>query len=107
MLGYVNSLRTSVLGAGNELYVDSSLQAIAEQRAQELISDYSHNGARTDGENIAHGSSTSGSVVYNYYNSWYNSSGHYQNMVLKGYTRFGFAIAVVNGHTYAVQVFGW
>ena len=107
VLTYVNQLRSS-LGLG-QLTWDDSLTASADVRAQEIVTSFSH--TRPDGsscftafpgdrysygENIAAGQ-TSASQVYN---DWYNSPGHYANMVNNSFNRIGISCYKVPGSTY-------
>ena len=93
------------------LELDPDLCDYADERAEEIVSDFSHDGfyegaedilgdgAR--GENIAMGYKTPTAVV----DGWKNSKGHYHNMMIKTYTRTGIGIYNANGILYWVQVF--
>lgn len=116
MLRYVNELRRSVgVDYGIDLESDSACIALAQLRAKEISTDFSHNGMRAPSgfsdfnENIHRGGSAN---VYSHYNSWFNSPGHYQNMTLIGWTHFGYGAYLspdaLTGHNtavYAVQIF--
>ncbi len=120
MLGYVNELRTSV--GVNTLTIDPQLNLVANIRALELgwsrkfaherpngtkcftvVSDLGYN-YHALGENIY--SYTSTADARRAYNAWYNSPGHYENMVSTYFTKLGVGKAIVNGTTYWVQFFG-
>ena len=75
-----NSVRAAA-GVG-ALSWDSGLGDIAAARCEEIAVDFSHNGMRTAGENIAMGPADSASAIA----AWQGSSGHYANMVNAGYT---------------------
>ena len=62
---------------------DDSLADIAGKRCEEIAVDFSHNGVRTDGENIASGFADAAAAVA----AWQGSPGHYANMIEGRYTR--------------------
>ena len=78
---------------------DDYLDGIAQQRAVELISNYSHVGCRTSGECIAKGQTT----VYETFLGWYNSPSHYKIMTNPGncYMGYGYAIDPYSYFLYA------
>lgn len=113
MLSYVNELRRSV--GQNTLELDSACMTIAQLRAKEVYSNFSHAGSkRPDGfvsysENIVQGTSAS---AYDHYMRWFNSSGHYGTMIGSTWTHMGFgmylpsdAIERGNAVVTGVQVF--
>ncbi|MBQ8624991.1 MAG: CAP domain-containing protein [Agathobacter sp.] len=118
MLGYVNELRRSVgVDYGVDLELDSACVALAQLRAKEIYSNFSHAGMRTPSgfssstENIIENSNAS---PYDMYQRWYNSSGHYYNMIEIGWTHFGYgaylpsdAIERGSNRITAVQIFAW
>lgn len=82
-LDLINGIRSSV--GASPLVWDSGLGDIAWARCQQLLADFSHNGAQTP-ENIAMGIGDLGdaaSVVA----AWQASPGHYAAMVNTGFTR--------------------
>lgn len=99
------------------LVKDSSLCNVAEIRANEIVSNFSHtrpngkncftvlseNGIsyRTCGENIAYGQRTPEEVV----NAWMNSEGHRENILKSSYTRIGVGAVNVSGVYYWSQMF--
>ena len=85
---YLNALRNSL--EEPNVYRSDYLDGIAQQRAVELISNYSHVGQRTSGENIDKGAQN----IYEVFTDWYNSPGHYKIMTHKGNTYMGFGYAV-------------
>ena len=105
----VNSLRT---GMGlNALVMEESLMQTAMYRAAELSVYFSHTrpdgqlcftaNSKMYGENIAAGSSTAEGV----YNQWYNSQGHYQNMIDSSWRSIGIGCFRNGGVYYWVQCF--
>lgn len=96
---------------------DAALEEAAMQRAAETFILFSH--TRPDGrdcftafpqdlqafgENIAYATDATPSLIYN---MWYNSPGHYSNMVSAGFTKVGMACFQGQGNiTYWVQCFG-
>lgn len=93
-LGYVNALRRSVgVDYGVDLELDSACVALAQLRAKEIYTNYSHAGARapsgffTFGENITSNNTAS---PYQHYTQWLNSSGHYATMIDICWTHFGY-----------------
>ena len=118
MLGYVNELRRSVgVDYGVDLELDPVCVALAQARAKEVYSNFSHSGRRTpsgfssSAENIGERSNAN---VYDSYMRWYNSSGHYYNMIEIGWTHFGYGVylpsdAIERGSNRitAVQIFAW
>ena len=93
MLSYVNELRRSV--GQNTLELDSACMTVAQLRAKEVYSNFSHSGSkRPDGfvsyaENIVQGTSAS---AYDHYMRWFNSSGHYGTMIHSTWTHMGFGM---------------
>lgn len=93
------------------LELDPDLCDYADERAEELVTDFSHDefkenaedilGDDERGENIAKQCKTPSVVV----NAWKNSKGHYKNMMIKKYTRTGIGIYNADGILYWVQVF--
>lgn len=99
MLGYINAARANV--GYDPLTIDWGMCSAAQARANQIVSDYSHNGNNTGyAENINMALSVS-----DCYYSWAGSSGHYANMVGGGYTRFGFAWASGPDAVYFVALF--
>lgn len=96
---------------------DAALEEAAMQRAAETFILFSH--TRPDGrdcftafprdlqafgENIAYATDATPSLIYN---MWYNSPGHYSNMVNADFTKVGMACFQGQGNiTYWVQCFG-
>ena len=94
---YMNQQR-SAAGLGT-LTWDDGMAAVAQRRAKELATDYSHNGnVEMYGENIHN--NTSGSYV-DWYNSFYNSSAHRETMMTPNYGR-GAAAVYFDGFKYYV-----
>lgn len=109
MIEYVNQER-QLQGVGT-LTLDADLTDAAMQRAAEIAYYFSHTrpdgtrcfsiNSRTGGENIAAGSSTASGT----YTQWYNSKGHYENMVRARFTNIGIGHFYHNGIHYWVQMF--
>ena len=93
--------------------VDANLEKVAQTRAKELVTLYSHKrpngesgltlikGNLYKGENIAMGQKTCAAVM----SAWFNSASHKANMLGKNYTKVGVAGYEVNGTIYWVMVF--
>ena len=80
-----------------------SLASLAKERAEELISDFSHNGMRNcTGEIIG---KSPNSDAQSWYEGFYNSSKHRISMMSKGYTNVGAAYCYYKGYYYIVGVF--
>ena len=107
---YTNQLRSSK--GVSTVRLDKDLTKAAMQRAAEISVSFGHTrpdgsawstvNSRVRAENIASGYTSPQSV----YNGWYNSSGHYANMVRAGYTAIGVGCFYTNGKWYWVQLFG-
>lgn len=107
MLGYVNSLRESVLGTSDyNLTLDAGLVADANVRAKEIATDFGH---KYSGENITN----VGFTIYEHFSGWKNSPGHYATMIRADfdalgnmkYSKFGYGMYTKNGVVYGVQLF--
>lgn len=97
---YVNAERTA---AGlNALIWDEDIYNFACQRAQAIVSDFSHNGCGNYGENIALNSAGS---AYRIHMQWFYSTGHHNNYMLSSYVKGACAIYVYQGVWYAVENF--
>lgn len=82
---------------------DSTLETNAIARAQQLASDFSHNGG-TYAENIAEINSDPLSIEA-WYNAWYNSEGHRANMFSAGYVKAACAYYTNGSKSYVITVF--
>lgn len=99
----MNAERTS---AGlNALAWDEGIYNFACQRAQEIVTDFSHNGCGNYGENIWFGSGYGNDAGSRAHNGWYNSPGHHANYMDADYGSGACAVYVHNGTTYAVENF--
>lgn len=96
------------------LTLDTSLQNLANTRAEEIsrTNNFSHirpDGSKTTdlypykwcGENIACYQTSAEEVT----TAWYNSDGHRKNILNSNYTKLGVGIYVKDGLTYWVQIF--
>ncbi len=97
---YVNEERAA---AGlNTLVWDENIYNFACTRAQQIVTDFSHNGHGSYGENIeTHFLGTAEAI----HNAWYNSPGHHSNYMNASYGSGACAVYVYNGATYAVENF--
>ena len=112
VLTLVNELRES-LGV-QTLTMDATLMDYAMHRAAELAVCYSHTRpdgssfnsgcSKASGENIAIGANSL-STAEEAYTSWYNSPGHYENMVRESFSSIGVGSFTVGNFHYWVQVF--
>jgi uncharacterized protein YkwD len=111
----LTNLERAKAGLGS-LRLDGTLSAMAQVRAQEIVSTWSH--TRPDGtnvtalakqyglsyavigENLGKGQKSADAVV----NAWMNSSSH-RAQIMGGYSRIGVAIYSAGGKTYWVQLF--
>ncbi|MDE5747040.1 MAG: SH3 domain-containing protein [Acetatifactor sp.] len=94
---YMNQQRSAV-GLGT-LTWDDGMAAVAQRRAKELATDYSHNGnVEMYGENIHN--NTNGSYI-DWYDSFYNSPAHGETMMNANYGR-GAAAVYFDGYKYYV-----
>lgn len=104
LVAQVNAAR--VESGVTALEIDPELVAIARRRAVEISMNFSHDGLADDcqgcGENIGMGG---GRSVDSHFTGWWNSPSHHNNLLFAGYTRTGVARYVVNGVSYAVQIF--
>ena len=98
---YVNEERTA---AGlNALAWDENVYSFACQRAQAIVTDYSHNGnASYYGENIEIDVSGDAETIHKI---WYNSPGHHANYMNTMYGSGACAIYAYNGRYYCVETF--
>ena len=96
----VNAERTA---AGlNALAWDENIYNFACQRAQAIVTNFSHEGCGNYGENIHAGSSINADAIHT---SWYNSPGHHSNYMNPAIGSGACAVYVYNGTAYAVENF--
>ena len=88
----------------NPLAWDEDIYNFACQRAQQLVTDFSHNGCGSYGENIHYrtGIPYSGESIHM---SWYYSPAHHANYLDSRYGSGACAVYVYNGSVYAVENF--
>lgn len=95
----VNAERTA---AGlNALAWDENIYNFACSRAQDIITNFSHEGCGNYGENIYAGS-TNADTIHTW---WYNSPGHHSNYMNPAIGSGACAVYVYNGTAYAVENF--
>lgn len=97
---YMNAER--VAAGLNEIAWDEEIYNFACQRAQAIVTDYSHNGCGNYGENCAIDYSGDG---YRIHMQWYGSPGHHANYMTPKYTIGACAVYVYNGVSYCVENF--
>ena len=97
----------------NKLVLSEALNEIADQRAEEIVNDYSHNGLHAYAgdirdifgqvkisENIDGNFSASGAM-----NAWMNSSGHRANILNPNFSNIGIGAYKTGSMIYFVQLF--
>lgn len=97
---YMNAER--VAAGLNEIAWDEEIYNFACQRAQAIVTNYSHSGSGQYAENIAKSYNDDG---YTIHMLWHNSTGHYNNYMKNSRTTGACAIYVYNGIAYAVENF--
>lgn len=100
--GYMNDERVSE--GLNALVWDENIYNFACQRAQQLVTDFSHNGCGNYGENIEYQSGTTPNGL-SIHMLWYLSPGHHSNYLNSSYGSGACAVYVYGGMTYAVENF--
>lgn len=99
---YVNEERAA---AGlNALAWDEDIYNFACQRAQAIVTNYSHDGCGYYAENI-YGSIPSTWTAYDIHTGWHNSPVHYENYMKSAFTTGACAVYMCNGYYYAVENF--
>lgn len=103
---FVNYLNMKRADQGLEvLSWSDSMGETALKRAEEIVSDFSHNGSRNcSAENIA---KTSNASVAEWYDSFYNSTIHRYAMLNKSYKTTAVAVCQVGNTHYIVVLFGY
>lgn len=102
-LGYIARLWSVQQGQANSISHAGFPNARQAQFRQEFGAS-----ARMGGENVAMFGGRSGGVeevAQQFYQMWYTSSGHYQNM-MGNFQAVGIGVAQVGGAWYATQIFG-
>lgn len=97
---YMNAERTAAGLA--EIAWDESVYDFACGRAQQIVTNFSHDGHGSYGENILY---TSNVDAYQVHMQWHNSSQHYENYMSEKYATGACAIYVQDGIAYAVENF--
>ena len=97
---YVNAERAA---AGlNTIAWDEDIYNFACQRAQAIVTDFSHNGCGYYAENILINYDGTAESIHN---QWHNSKGHYNNYMNSEFAAGACAVYVYNGYYYAVENF--
>lgn len=97
---FVNYLNQQRAAAGlQQISWDEGLAAEAQRRAQEIVSNFSHDGAGNYLENILYGPSSSAS---GWFDQWYNSEGHRLTMMHEYLVTGGCAWVEIDGIYYVV-----
>lgn len=99
-INYLNQQRTAV--GLSALVWDDNLAAVAQRRAQELTVDNSHNGCPADCSEIIY---MGGSSYIDWYNAWYNSQSHKENMFRDDHGTAACAYYYQNYNYYVVTLF--
>lgn len=100
---YMNAERTA---AGlNPIAWDENIYNFACQRAQAIVTNFSHEGCGSYGENIQ--MSTLYLDAQFLHGQWYSSPGHHANYMNASYTRGACAVYVCNGAVFAVENFSY
>lgn len=100
--GYVNAERAA---AGlNTLTWDENIYNFACSRAQAIVTNYSHEGCGSYGENI-YGSLPATFTAHDIHMGWYNSHGHHDNYMRSDIGSGACAVYAYNGCYYAVENF--
>lgn len=99
---YVKQINEYRIANGRtELPVTSEAQAVADQRAKEIVTDFSHDGAvYAFGENIG-----KGGIGTDFVALWKNSFGHNNTLLREQNTCMAVSVYQVDGMWYAVAVF--
>ena len=88
----------------NTLAWDENIYNFACSRAQALVTDFSHNGHGSYGENIYADLGYHLDADY-IHNAWYNSTGHHENYMRNDISSGACAVYVYKGTIYAVENF--
>lgn len=99
---YMNEERVSE--GLNALEWDENIYNFACQRAQQIVTDFSHNGCGNYGENIEYQGGTTANG-WSVHMLWYLSPGHHANYLNSTYGSGACAVYVYNGMIYAVENF--
>ena len=99
---YMNEERVSE--GLNALEWDENIYNFACQRAQQIVTDFSHNGCGNYGENIEYQGGTTANG-WSVHMLWYLSPGHHANYLNSAYGSGACAVYVYNGMIYAVENF--
>ena len=86
----------------NTLVWDENIYNFACTRAQQIVTDFSHNGHGSYGENIETHCIRTAEAIHD---AWYNSPGHHSNYMNASYGSGACAVYVYNGVIYAVENF--
>ena len=98
---YINQKRAE--DGRSEIAWSDSLASVAAERAEEIVDDFSHNGARTCNSEIIQ--KTGSSSVASWYDTFYNSAGHRAAMINSHNKTVGAAVCHSGSYYYVVVLF--
>ena len=98
---YINQKRAE--DGRSEIAWSDSLASVAAERAEEIVDDFSHNGARNCNSEIIQ--KTGSSSVASWYDTFYNSAGHRAAMINSHNKPVGAAVCHSGSYYYVVVLF--
>lgn len=98
---YIN--QKSAEDGRSEIAWSDSLASVAAERAEEIVDDFSHNGARNCNSEIIQ--KTGSSSVASWYDTFYNSAGHRAAMINSHNKTVGAAVCHSGSYYYVVVLF--
>lgn len=98
---YINQKRAE--DGRSEIAWSDSLASVAAERAEEIVDDFSHNGARNCNSEIIQ--KTGSSSVASWYDTFYNSAGHRAAMINSHNKTVGAAVCHSGSYYYVVVLF--
>lgn len=97
------SIRKRAEDGRSEIAWSDSLASVAAERAEEIVDDFSHNGARNCNSEIIQ--KTGSSSVASWYDTFYNSAGHRAAMINSHNKTVGAAVCHSGSYYYVVVLF--
>ena len=98
---YINQKRAE--DGRSEIAWSDSLASVAAERAEEIVDDFSHNGARNCNSELIQ--KTGSSSVASWYDTFYNSAGHRAAMINSHNKTVGAAVCHSGSYYYVVVLF--